>query len=242
MADKNIGHFNEKIRERFRQMALGPNPCLPEVDKVKVLALIDQFSKAGLSQGEIGQAYQQTKLEVGLIDSWEKLGILSDNMQNLLDRKNRENPCKKLNRRKEVESLVDLIRPIPKQNFDKIDKDRKLGYISADALRQFRELRDQGQEQEQDQSKDDQKNVGRRRACRKPDGTIYRIPSSRQCKQGVEVPDTEDDDDDKRTGRGRRGGRKKSWDGQARHSIIQSLKGKLGGGGKLDIKPIGGGK
>lgn len=221
MMNKKLGHFNPEILERFRSMVGGDiSPTESKVDKKQVLSAIDEATRQGLSQAEIRQAYSKVKSEHGVIDTWEKLGYFRKELESLLKRGDSENDFFTL---RDVEYLVGKLKPLHMTNQKKVCKGTGLGYINADALQKFRE------------------NTSQQRACQKPDGTIYRIPFSRECQQGIEVPNKPDEDKDKNQTRSKGRGRRSPGSSGRRSSIIQNLAGKLGGGaGRLTVKKIGG--
>ena len=226
--DKKLGHFNPEILKRFHDLVgiSSPTPVV-KFDNKQILNTIEEASKQGLSQSEIYKAYSQIKNTYGIIDTWEKLGEFRKELESISRRRKYEEE-EKYYTIEDVKYLVNKIKPLHMSNQRNLCRDKKLGYIDADAVKLFREETTQ------------------RKACQKPDGSIYRIPLNRECVQGVEVPDKPDEKkkDNQSTGRGRGRGRGRS--GGARpsgklSSIIQSLAGKLGGGGgRLTVKKIGG--
>lgn len=234
--DKNIGHFNPQILEQFRNMVYRNSKPVEEIklDKKQILSLIEEFVNKGLTRSEINEAYQLTKEEIGgAIDSWYGYRAFERNLEELLEYL--QAPCEeKTIGRREIEYLANLIKPLHYRDQVKLPQETKLGYIKPEALEKYQE---------------DASQPGSRKACRKDNGDIYRIPLNRECRGGQEIPDPgpvskpgrkKSSSGDARRGRRPGGSRKAS--SQSRSSIIQSLKGKLGGGaGGLDVKPIGGG-
>lgn len=234
--DKNIGHFNPQILEQFRNMVYRNSKPVEEInlDKKQVLSLIEEFVNKGLTRSEINEAYQLTKEEIGgAIDSWYGYRAFERNLEKFL--KYLRTPCEeKTIGKKEVDYLVGLMKPLHYRNQVKLPQETKLGYIKPEALEKYQE---------------DVSQPGSRKACRKDNGDIYRIPLNRECRGGQEIPDPgpvsksgSSSNPASNARRGRRPGGSRRTSSQSRSSIIQSLKGKLGGGaGGLDVKPIGGG-
>jgi hypothetical protein len=233
--DKNIGHFNPQILEQFRNMVYRNVKPVEEIklDKKQIISLIDEYVKKGLTRSEINEAYQYTKEEIGsAIDSWHGYRAFERNLEKFLEYL--QTPCEeKTIGKREVDYLVGLIKPLHYRDQVKLPQETKLGYIKPEALEKYQE---------------DASQPGSRKACRKDNGDIYRIPLNRECRGGQEIPDPgpvskKGDKKEPRKKKGRKPGRSRKSSSQNRSSIIQSLKGKLGAGaGGLDVKPIGNGK